>query len=339
LFFVVPGGSVIDAWVAKTEMVRYITRRLLWTIATLIIVSFVTFLIFYVLPPGDPAVVRAGHFPNPQLLAHIRHVLGVDRPFWAQYWHYIRGIVLHFNLGYSYQYAQPVKTMIFNHLPATISLTVGAVVIWMSIGMTVGVISAIRQRSPLDRLTMIGSLVAISAPTFWLGLMALFLFSKDIGKFHIFDGAGTYVGLTADPGRWFGSLILPWLVLAASLAAFYARLLRSQLVEAMSQDYIRTARAKGLPERRVIWRHAVRSAITPVVTALGIDIGFLLGGAVVVEAVFNVPGVGRLAYDGIHQADLPIIQGTVQFGTFFVVIANLIVDVVYAFLDPRVRYS
>jgi peptide/nickel transport system permease protein len=320
-------------------MVRYIIRRLLWAALTLIIVSFVTFFIFYVLPPGDPAVLRAGHFPNPQLLVDIRHAYGFDKPFWVQYWVYMRAILLHFNFGYSYQVSQPVKTLIFDRLPATISLTVGAVVIWMSVGMTVGAISAVRRRSLLDRFTIVGSLLAISVPTFWLGLMTLFLFSNDIGEIHIFDGAGTYVGLTANPGRWFGSLLLPWLVLSASLAAFYARLLRSQLIETMSQDYIRTARAKGLSERQVVWRHGVRAAITPIVTALGIDIGFLLGGAVIVETVFNVPGVGYLAYQGIHSADLPIIQGTVQFGAFFIVIANLIVDVAYAFLDPRVRYS
>jgi len=320
-------------------MVRYIIRRLLWAVLTLIIVSFVTFFIFYVLPPGDPAVLRAGHFPNPQLLVDIRHAYGFDKPFWVQYWLYMRAILLHFNFGYSYQVSQPVKTLIFDRLPATISLTVGAVVIWMSVGMTVGAISAVRRRSLLDRFTIVGSLLAISVPTFWLGLMTLFLFSNDIGEIHIFDGAGTYVGLTANPGRWFGSLLLPWLVLSASLAAFYARLLRSQLIETMSQDYIRTARAKGLSERQVVWRHGVRAAITPIVTALGIDIGFLLGGAVIVETVFNVPGVGYLAYQGIHSADLPIIQGTVQFGAFFIVIANLIVDVAYAFLDPRVRYS
>jgi len=320
-------------------MVRYIIRRLLWAALTLIIVSFVTFFIFYVLPPGDPAVLRAGHFPNPQLLVDIRHAYGFDKPFWVQYWLYMRAILLHFNFGYSYQVSQPVKTLIFDRLPATISLTVGAVVIWMSVGMTVGAISAVRRRSLLDRFTIVGSLLAISVPTFWLGLMTLFLFSNDIGEIHIFDGAGTYVGLTANPGRWFGSLLLPWLVLSASLAAFYARLLRSQLIETMSQDYIRTARAKGLSERQVVWRHGVRAAITPIVTALGIDIGFLLGGAVIVETVFNVPGVGYLAYQGIHSADLPIIQGTVQFGAFFIVIANLIVDVSYAFLDPRVRYS
>jgi peptide/nickel transport system permease protein len=320
-------------------MVRYIIRRLLWAVLTLLTVSFVTFFIFYVLPPGDPAVLRAGHFPNPQLLVDIRHAYGFDKPFWVQYWVYMRAILLHFNFGYSYQVSQPVKTLIFDRLPATISLTVGAVVIWMSIGMTVGAISAVRRRSLLDRFTIVGSLLAISVPTFWLGLMTLFLFSNDIGEIHIFDGAGTYVGLTANPGRWFGSLLLPWLVLSASLAAFYARLLRSQLIETMSQDYIRTARAKGLSERQVVWRHGVRAAITPIVTALGIDIGFLLGGAVIVETVFNVPGVGYLAYQGIHSADLPIIQGTVQFGAFFIVIANLVVDVAYAFLDPRVRYS
>jgi peptide/nickel transport system permease protein len=320
-------------------MTRYIIRRLLWAIVTLIIVTFLTFLIFYELPPGDPAVLRAGHFPNPQQLVHIRHALGVDKPFWVQYWDYIRGIVVRFNLGYSYQYAAPVRQLIFNHLPATISLTVGAVVVWMLLGLPVGMISALKRRSVLDRISMSGALILISAPMYWLGLLSLYLFANDIGLVHIFDGAGSYTGLTDNPGRWFGSLLLPWLVLAASFAAFYSRLLRSNLIETMSEDYIRTARAKGLPERRVILRHAVRSAITPIVTVLGLDIGTLLGGAILIETVFNIPGVGRLAYDGIHNADLPIIQGTVQLGALFIVIANLIVDVAYAFLDPRVRYS
>jgi peptide/nickel transport system permease protein len=320
-------------------MVRYIIRRLFWAGATLLIVSFVTFFIFYVLPPGDPAVLRAGHFPNPQLLAHIRHALGVDRPFWVQYGDYLKGIVLHFNLGYSYQYAAPVSKLIFNRLPATISLTAGALIVWLLIGLPIGMISAIKRRSILDRFTMGGALLAISVPMYWLGLVSLYLFANDIGVVHIFDGAGTYAGLTASPIRWFNSLLLPWLVLAISFAAFYSRLLRSSLIETMSEDYIRTARAKGLSEWRVIIRHAVRSAITPVVTVLGLDIGMLMGGAILIETVFNVPGVGRLAYDGIHNADLPIIQGTVQLGAFFIVIANLVVDIAYAFLDPRVRYA
>jgi peptide/nickel transport system permease protein len=320
-------------------MLRYIIRRLLWVIVLLIVVSAVTFVIFYVFPSADPAALRAGRSPNPNLIAAIRKSLGLNRPVYVQYWDYLKGIVLHFNFGYSYQFSQPVKTMIFQRLPATISLTLGAVIIWVMIGIPIGIISAVRSRSLLDRTAMGGALVAISAPSYWLGLVALYLFANDIGIVRIFDGAGTYTGLTANPGRWFGSLILPWIVLSAAFAAFYSRLLRSNLIETMSEDYIRTARAKGLSERRVIFRHGVRAAITPVVTALGIDIGTLLGGAVLIEYVFNIPGVGRLAYDGIQNADLPVIQGTVLFGAFFIVIANLVVDICYAFLDPRVRYT
>ena len=320
-------------------MGRYIIRRLLWAIVVLIIVSAVTFIIFYALPSADPAVLRAGRSPNPALIAHIRHVLGLDRPIYVQYWLYIKGLLLHFNFGYSYQYSLPVRSLIFQRLPATISLTVGAVIVWLLLGIPVGIISAIRPRTWMDRMTMGVSLLAISAPVYWLGLVGLFLFANDIGVVHIFDGADTYTGLTANPGRWFGSLIMPWMVLAASFAAFYARLLRANLIETMSEDYIRTARAKGLPEWRVILQHGVRSAITPIVTVLGLDIGILMGGAVLTETVFDIPGVGRLAYDGIQNADLPIIQGTVMLGAFFIVIANLIVDILYAYLDPRVRYT
>jgi len=320
-------------------MLRYIIRRLLWVIVLLFVVSAVTFVIFYVFPSADPAALRAGRSPNPALIAAIRKSLGLNRPIYVQYWDYMKGIILHFNFGYSYQFSQPVKTMIVQRLPVTISLTVGAVVIWILVGLPIGIISAVRSRSLLDRTAMSGALLAISAPSYWLGLVALYLFSKDIGVIKIFDGAGTYTGLTANPGRWLGSLILPWLVLAAAFAAFYSRLLRSNLIETMSEDYIRTARAKGLSERRVIMRHGVRSAITPIVTVLGLDIGALLGGAIIIEDVFNIPGVGRLAFDGIHNADLPIIQGTVQLGAFFIVLANLTVDIVYAFIDPRVRYA
>jgi peptide/nickel transport system permease protein len=183
------------------------------------------------------------------------------------------------------------------------------------------------------------SLVAISAPVYWLGLVSLFLFANDIGKVKIFDGAGSYAPLSDDPTQWFGSLILPWLVLAASFTAVYARLLRGNLMEVLSEDYIRTARAKGLRERRVVVRHGVRAAITPIVTAAGIDIGILLGGAILTETVFNIPGIGRLAYDSIQNSDLPMIQGTVLIGAFFIIIANLIVDILYAFIDPRVKYA
>jgi peptide/nickel transport system permease protein len=253
----------------------------------------------------------------------------------------MKKLVLHFDFGYSYQNNLSVKQQIFDRLPATISLTLGAAVLWLLSGITVGIISAVRRRTVLDRATMGAALVAISAPVYWLGLVALYLFSSDIGKFPVpfFKGAGSYVPISQDPSIWFQSLLLPWMVLAAAFAALYARLLRANLIETMSEDYIRTARAKGLPERTVVLRHGVRSAITPIVTAAGLDIGILLGGAILTETVFNIPGIGRLAYDSIQNSDLPMIQGTVLFGAFFIVMANLVVDILYAFLDPRVRYS
>ncbi len=320
-------------------MVRYVVRRLLWVVVLLFLVSLVTFVIFYTLPSADPAVLRAGRQPNPDLVRRIRHELGLDRSWLVQYWLYMKQIVLHFDFGFSYQNSAPVRQQIFDRLPATISLTAGAVVVWLAVGLPVGIVSAIRRRQLVDRAAMGAALVAISAPVYWLGLVSLYLFAKDIGRFPLFDGANSYAPLSDDPGRWLGSLILPWLVLAASFAAFYARLLRANLLETMGEDYIRTARAKGLPERRVILGHGVRAAITPIVTVLGLDIGILLGGAVLTETVFNIPGLGRLAYDAIQHSDLPVIQGTVLFGAFFIVVANLVVDVAYAFLDPRVRYS
>jgi peptide/nickel transport system permease protein len=320
-------------------MVRYIIRRLLWVIVLLFLVSFITFFIFYQFPSADPAQLRAGRQPNPELVEQIRHNLGLDRPWPVQYFDYMKRLVLHGDFGYSYQNNISVRHQIFDRLPATASLAIGAAVVWLLVGLSVGIISAVRRRTVIDRVAMGGALVAISAPVYWLGLVALYLFSSDIGRFHIFKGAGSYVPFSEDPSLWFQSLIMPWFVLAAAFAAFYARLLRGNLIEVMSEDYIRTARAKGLSERRVILRHGVRSAITPIVTAAGLDIGILLGGAILTESVFNIPGIGRLAFDSIQNGDLPMIQGTVLLGAFFIITANLIVDIVYAFIDPRVRYS
>jgi peptide/nickel transport system permease protein len=322
-------------------VLRYIIRRLLWVVVLLFIVSLVTFVIFYVFPSADPARLRAGRQPNPQLVEQIRHNLGLDKPQYEQYYDYMKRLVLHGDFGFSYQNNYPVRQQIFDRLPATISLAAGAAVIWLFAGIAVGIVSAVRRRSWLDRASMGLALVAISAPVYWLGLVTLYLFSSDIGKFPVpfFKGAGSYVPFSQDPSIWFQSLLLPWVVLAGAFAALYARLLRANLIEVMSEDYIRTARAKGLSESRVVLRHGVRSAITPIVTAAGLDIGILLGGAILTESVFNVPGVGRLAYDAIQNSDLPMIQGTVLLGAFFIIFANLVVDVVYAFLDPRVRYT
>ncbi len=210
--------------------------------------------------------------------------------------------------------------------------------LWLVAGVVIGIISAIKRGTLLDRGAMGVALVFVSMPVFWFGLVLLFLFANDIGRFRVFPGAASYVGLTVSPVHWFTSLILPWVVLAGTAAAVYSRLLRGSLIEAMGEDYIRTARAKGLPERRVIWRHGVRSAITPVVTVFGLDLGSLLGGAVITETVFDIPGIGRLNYQAIINSDFPIVQGTVLLAAVFIVVANIVVDISYAYLDPRVRY-
>jgi peptide/nickel transport system permease protein len=257
----------------------------------------------------------------------------------TQFWLYMKGIFLHFDLGFSYYSQAPVKELIFDRLPATLSLVLGGAVVWVVAGLGVGIISARRAGSRLDRASMGTALVLVSAPEYWLGLLALFFFASDIGKIPILPGAGSYVPLTADPAKWFTSLIMPWLVVAAGTAAIYARLIRGSLLETMGEDYIRTARAKGLTERSVVLRHGLRAAINPIVTVLGIDIAVLLGSAVLVETVFDIPGIGRLNYVAITHSDYPIIEGTVLLAALFIVVANIVVDIVYAFLDPRVRYS
>jgi peptide/nickel transport system permease protein len=319
-------------------MARYIVRRLVWGVFLLLAVSALTFLIFDVFPSADPAALRAGRSATPALIAQIRRQLGLSKPVYDQYWIYLKGLVLHFDLGYSYQNDVSVRSQIFSRLPATVSLTLGALFFWLLIGIPIGIVSAIRRRSTLDRASMGAALIAISAPVYFLGLIALFLFSSDIGKLHLIGGAGTYVPFTQDPHTWFDALLLPWIVLAAAFAAFYARMVRGNLIEVMNEDYIRTARAKGLSERRVVLKHGLRAALTPIVTLIGLDVGLLLGGAVLTETVFNIPGVGRYAYDSIINADLPAIQGTVLFGAFFIIVANIVVDVLYAVIDPRVRY-
>ena len=319
-------------------MLRYIVRRSLWGVVMLFIVSALIFLIFYLLPSADPAALRAGRQATPEQVEEIRSVLGLDQPIWTQYYVYMRDLVLSFDFGFSYQNNAPVLELIVSRLPATIFLVSGAAVLWLAMGVPTGIISAVRRRSLLDRATMITTLALISAPVFWLGLVALYLFSKDVGQIPILPGVASYQEADGILEQAY-ALILPWFVLASVSAAIYARYLRSSMIDVMGEDYIRTARAKGVRERAVVFRHGVRSAINPVVTLLGLDIGILLAGnAILTETVFNIPGVGRLVYDAILRSDLPVIQGVVLFGAFFIIVANLMVDIAYAYLDPRVRY-
>ena len=331
-------------------MARYITRRVLWSIAMLVIISAVVFVMFYVFPSADPAQLRAGRQANEDQIAAIRESLGLDKSVLEQFWIYVKGVFTPLDLpgtdahgplyfGRSYQSNADVKDVIFSDLPATGLLVAGSVVIWMGAAIPVGIISAVKRRSLLDRTTMFTTLVLFSAPVFWLGLVALYLFAQDVGLIPIFPGIGSYGSADSFAGR-VGALLLPWMVLAAATAAIYARYLRSQMIDVMGDDYIRTARAKGLPERTVIMRHALRSAITPIVTLLGLDVAVLLAGnAILTESVFNIPGVGAEIYNAIQRSDLPMIQGITLFGAFFIVTFNLIVDIAYAYLDPRVRYQ
>jgi peptide/nickel transport system permease protein len=319
-------------------VINYILRRLVWGVVLLFVVLFITFFIFYVLPSADPARLRAGKQATEQQIENIRIQQGLDKPFYEQFWVYSKNVVLHFDFGTSITSNTPVKDRLLSRIPATISLALGAVVIWVISAFAVGTLSAIKRRTWIDRTAMTGALVAVSAPVYWLGLVSLYLFSNDLGVFPIFLGQDTYRPINEDFGRWFGSLLMPWFVLAASFAAIYARVLRSNLLEVMGEDYIRTARAKGLRERRVIFKHGVRGAVTPLVTLLGVDLGVLLGGAILTERVFNIPGLGRESYDAIANGDLPVVQGAVVFAASAIILLNLIVDVAYAFLDPRVRY-
>jgi len=319
-------------------MAAYIFRRLLWTGLLLLVITAITFLIFYVLPTSDPATLRAGRDPSPELIEAIRHQLGLDKPLTRQYWDYITNLVTDFDFGRSFITNTPVRDLITDRLPNTLWLVGGAAVVWFVSGVVIGTVSATRRGSLWDRAMMGGALLAISAPVYWLGLVSLYLFSNDIGLVHIFPGSGAFQDAHSIPDKMW-AMTMPWIVLATAFAAVYARLLRSNMLETMSEDYIRTARAKGLPERDVIMRHGLRSAITPVVTILGLDIGLLMGGAILTETVFNIDGIGRLAYDAIQRGDLATIQGTTLFLALGVALMSLVVDILYAFLDPRVKYS
>ena len=321
-------------------MLLYIVRRLLWATLVVLIVLMLTFAVFYLMPAGDPALRFAGKSPTPENLALIRHRLGLDQPWYEQYALFVKNFFTGDEygwpgLGYSYGTSVPVLDEVRERAPRTLLLIVGAATIWIIVGISVGVISAVKRRSAADRMAMGFVLFGISAPVFWLGLMALFIFWK---KLHLTGGTG-YVPITESVSGFFSHMILPWTVLALLFAATYARMTRNTLLETLGEDYIRTARAKGLPERTVIVHHALRASLIPIVTMFGMDVALLVGGAIITESVFNIQGLGWLAIDSTLNQDLPTVVGVVTLGAVAVVIMNVIVDIAYAFLDPRVRYA
>jgi peptide/nickel transport system permease protein len=338
-------------------MGRYIIRRCLGALLVVLVISFATFLIYYlpqVLTGSDPAYAYVGKHAGPTQIAAIRHSFGLDLPWWEQYWNYIKGIFTgrYFTdgidlehcpapcLGWSFQYQQSVTSLIVDRLPVTISLAIGASILWLFGGVAIGIISALRRGSWVDRTAMIVALAGVSLPVYFTGLVLLFVFTYGPPWLRWFPNAGQgYVPFQQDPWGWFTALVLPWISLAFLFAALYARLTRANMLETMGEDYIRTARAKGLPARTVVRKHALRAALTPIVTIFGLDLAGLLGGAVLTEFTFSLQGLGKLSIDAINKQDLPVIMGVVIVGAVFLVVANIVVDVLYAVIDPRVRYS
>ncbi len=319
-------------------MTRFLIRRILQGILVMWLVTVSVFLIFFVGPgAGSVAHRLAGKQATPATVAEVAHRLLLDRPIYVQYGHFL-WLLLHGNLGYDFYHSQSVNSIIAGAFPITLSLIAGAAILWVVMGVLSGVISAVRSRSIWDRMFTGLALLFYSMPSFVLGLLFLLVFYYEftIHGIHAFPGAG-FTPITQNPFEWFRGLILPWFTLALVSAAAYTRLTRGSMLDVMGEDYIRTARAKGLSERRVIFRHSLRAALTPVVTQYGIDVGVLLGGAIITESVFGMPGLGFTAVQAIIQSDLPVIIGVVIVAAAAVVTANIVVDAFYAVLDPRVR--
>jgi peptide/nickel transport system permease protein len=320
-------------------MLRFLIKRILFAVFVTWVIATAVFALFFIANPGDTAQSFAGKNATPEQVTLVRERLGLDRPKMEQYVTFITGAARG-DLGVSFVNQEPVLNTILSRLPVTASLTLGAAAIWLLLGIPIGVLAATRPRSLRDRAATIFALAGLSIPTFVLGLLLLYLlfYLPTVNGLPIFPGSG-YVPLSQNPWEWARHLILPWLTVALVSAATYSRITRGSLLEVLGEDYVRTARAKGLGERRVVYRHALRSAVTPIVTILGVDIGALLGGAIVTEAIFGLPGIGQAAIRSVIIGDLPTIMGTVLFAAVFIVVANIVVDIAYALLDPRVRLS
>lgn len=318
-------------------MIRFLVYRTGQSILVLWAASVLVFMLFYVGPgPNQVARTFAGRLATPARLAEIKHTLHLDQPLYLQYLHWV-GNLLQGNLGYDYYKGQSVDSVVGAALPETMSLVLGAAILWISYGILSGVISAVRPRSFLDRGFTVSALFFYSMTTFVLGYSLIWIFAYKLSPVTQFFPFHGYVSVTSNPGQWFEYLILPWLTLAMVTAASYTRLTRTSMLEVLGEDYIRTARSKGMPERRVIRVHTLRAALTPVVTLAGLDIGVLLGGVIITEQIFGIPGLGWTIVQAINQQDLPIIMGIAILAAVFVVVANLLVDILYAILDPRVR--
>ena len=325
-------------------MFRYLIRRILWAIFLFFVITFVTFVIFF-MAPNDPArAMCGGDQASRQCLKTATEKLGLDKPVLVQYFKYLDRLVVHQDLGTSYATGQSINQKIKMAAPVTASLVFGGAVLWMIIGLSVGIYSALRPRSLIDRAAMVFVLIGVSAHPVWIGLILSYTFGvrwhiTPIADYANFFGAAPGSGDPGGPAQWAYHMILPWMTFALLFAALYVRMIRANVMETLNEDYVRTARAKGAPEQRILFAHVLRNALLPVVTMLGMDIGVALGGAIFTETVYQLPGLGRTVVVALGNDDLAIVEGVVVFATIAILFFNLIVDLMYAWIDPRIRLS
>jgi peptide/nickel transport system permease protein len=323
---------------------RYLIRRILWACLLFIVITFITFVIFYVGPNNPARAVCGGEQAKRECLVRATEKLGLDKPLTVQYYRFLKQLVVHQDLGTSFATSQSVNERIREAAPVTASLVFGGAVLWMIIGLSVGIFSALKPRSLLDRFAMVFVLIGVSAHPVWIGLILEYTFGVKLGWTPIagyanFFGAASDSGQAGGPWQWFYHMILPWCTFALLFAALYVRMIRANVMETMNEDFVRTARAKGAPERQVLFSHTLRNALLPVVTMLGMDIGIGLGGAIFTETVFNLPGLGQTIVIGLNNQDLAIVQGVIVFATVAIIVFNLVVDLLYAWIDPRIRLT
>jgi peptide/nickel transport system permease protein len=323
---------------------RYLIRRVLWACLLFIVITFITFVIFYVGPNNPARAVCGGEQAKRECLVKATEKLGLDQPMPVQYYKFLNRLVVHQDLGTSFATSQSVNERIKEAAPVTASLVFGGAVLWMILGLSIGIFSALKPRSLVDRFAMVFVLIGVSAHPVWIGLILEYTFGVKLGwtpiaNYANFFGAPADSGQPGGPWQWFYHLILPWCTFALLFAALYVRMIRANVMETMNEDFVRTARAKGAPERQVLFSHILRNALLPVVTMLGMDIGIGLGGAIFTETVFQLPGLGQTAVIGITNQDLAIVQGVIVFATVAIIIFNLVVDLLYAWIDPRIRLT
>lgn len=322
-------------------MGRFLVRRLIGGVVVMFLIVLLAFVLFYVMPPVSPAALFAGKEATPALVAKAAQALGLNHPVWIQFLLFLKHLALGDKygwpgLGFSYTTRESVLSQIGSRAVVTATLALGAMVVWLAIGLSVGTVAAVRKGGIWDRVSLVAAIFFLSAPVFWLGLVFLWLFWFKLG---IAPGTGYVSPTQSGIGPWLTHMILPWIVLALLYAAWYARMTRGAVLDVLRREFVTTARGKGLSEARILIRHVLRAGLTPMLTMVGMDLAGLVSGTVVVEVIFNLPGLGQFAINSIQGDDIPSVLAVTLLGSLIVVVGNLVVDVLYMYVDPRIRYQ